>query len=240
MSAVSPPDIWYDLQLPPSVVENNLLSALQLEAVVYACQRHEQLLPSGLRAGFLIGDGAGVGKGRTVAGVVYENYLLGRKRAIWLSVSNDLHYDAVRDLRDIGCKIKVQPLNKFKYDEKISADVNGRFKKGVIFSTYSSLIGETSIRSKFQTRLDQLVHWFVLILFSFPFFSILNGFCFSLLPHLPLRTSSFYAKTTIIQSTMIRTYTNIEFCLGAGKILMVLLSWMSVTKQKTYCQLEQQ
>lgn len=31
----------------------------------------------------LAGDGAGVGKGRTVAGIIYENYLLGRKRALW-------------------------------------------------------------------------------------------------------------------------------------------------------------
>ena len=38
-------------------------------------QQHEQILPDGNRAGFLIGDGAGVGKGRTIAGVIYENYL---------------------------------------------------------------------------------------------------------------------------------------------------------------------
>jgi hypothetical protein len=24
-----------------------------------------------------------VGKGRTIAGIIYENYLLGRKRALW-------------------------------------------------------------------------------------------------------------------------------------------------------------
>ena len=35
---------------------------------VYASQQHEQFLPDGTRAGFLIGDGAGVGKGRTIAG----------------------------------------------------------------------------------------------------------------------------------------------------------------------------
>lgn len=29
------------------------------------------------------GDGAGVGKGRTIAGIIYENYLLGRKRSLW-------------------------------------------------------------------------------------------------------------------------------------------------------------
>ncbi len=29
------------------------------------------------------GDGAGVGKGRTIAGIIYENYLQGRKRSLW-------------------------------------------------------------------------------------------------------------------------------------------------------------
>ena len=59
-------------------------------------------MDSGERAGFLIGDGAGVGKGRTIAGIIFENFLQGRKKAIWVSVSNDLKYDAERDLRDIG------------------------------------------------------------------------------------------------------------------------------------------
>ena len=61
-----------------------------------------------------VGDGAGVGKGRTIAGIIYQNYLEGRKKALWfvydnavcsiefevlflrLSVSNDLKYDAIR------------------------------------------------------------------------------------------------------------------------------------------------
>ena len=61
----------------------------------------------------LLGDGAGVGKGRTIAGLIYENYLKGRKKAIWVSVSNDLKYDADRDLGDIGAsKISVHALNK--------------------------------------------------------------------------------------------------------------------------------
>ena len=30
------------------------------------CQRHQTILPSGCRAGFFMGDGAGVGKGRQV------------------------------------------------------------------------------------------------------------------------------------------------------------------------------
>lgn len=61
----------------------------------------------------ITGDGAGVGKGRTIAGIIFENYLKGRKKALWISVSNDLKYDAERDLQDIGAsKIEVHRLNK--------------------------------------------------------------------------------------------------------------------------------
>ncbi|KAL1417621.1 hypothetical protein MTO96_026674 [Rhipicephalus appendiculatus] len=159
LSSVQPPAVWYNLSIPEEVIDRALLSALQLEAIVYASQQHEVLLPDGSRAGFLIGDGAGVGKGRTIAGIIYENYLLGRKRAIWVSVSNDLKYDSERDLRDIGAgKIEVHSLNKFKY-AKISSKVNGSVKKGVIFSTYSSLIGESQGGGKYKTRLKQLLHW---------------------------------------------------------------------------------
>ncbi|KAH6933665.1 hypothetical protein HPB50_017430 [Hyalomma asiaticum] len=150
LSSVQPPPVWYNLSIPEEVIDRGLLSALQLEAIVYASQQHEVLLPDGSRAGFLIGDGAGVGKGRTIAGIIYENYLLGRKRSIWVSVSNDLKYDSERDLRDIGAgKIEVHSLNK----------VNGSVKKGVIFSTYSSLIGESQGGGKYKTRLKQLLHW---------------------------------------------------------------------------------
>lgn len=54
-----------------------------------------------------------MGKGRTIAGIIFENYLKGRKKALWISVSNDLKYDAERDLHDIGAsKIEVHRLNK--------------------------------------------------------------------------------------------------------------------------------
>uniref|UniRef100_A0A7M4G2I6 Protein strawberry notch homolog 1 n=1 Tax=Crocodylus porosus TaxID=8502 RepID=A0A7M4G2I6_CROPO len=151
--------VWYQTSISEETIDNGWLSALQLEAVTYAAQQHETFLPNGDRAGFLIGDGAGVGKGRTIAGIIYENYLLGRKRAVWFSVSNDLKYDAERDLRDIGAKnILVHSLNKFKYG-KISSKHNGSVKKGVIFATYSSLIGESQSGGKYKTRLKQLLHW---------------------------------------------------------------------------------
>ncbi|KAM8962284.1 protein strawberry notch homolog 1 isoform 2-T2 [Pelodytes ibericus] len=159
LSSVTPPDVWFQASIPEETIDNGWLSALQLEAVTYAAQQHETYLPNGDRAGFLIGDGAGVGKGRTIAGIIFENYLLSRKRSLWFSVSNDLKYDAERDLRDIGAKnIQVHSLNKFKYG-KISSKHNGSVKKGVIFATYSSLIGESQSGGKYKTRLKQLLHW---------------------------------------------------------------------------------
>ncbi|XP_060532767.1 protein strawberry notch isoform X2 [Cylas formicarius] len=160
LSSVAPVDVWYKLSVPEETIKTGALSALQLESITYASQAHEHILPDGSRAGFLIGDGAGVGKGRTIAGIIYENYLKGRKRAIWVSVSNDLKYDAERDLKDIGAsKIDVHPLNKLKY-AKISSAVNNNVKKGVIFSTYSALIGESnSAGGKYKSRLKQLLQW---------------------------------------------------------------------------------
>lgn len=37
--------------------------------------------------------------------------------------------------------------------------MNGNVKKGVIFSTYSALIGESSSGGKYKTRLKQLLQW---------------------------------------------------------------------------------
>lgn len=161
LSSVEPSDIYYKLSVPSECIDRCLLSALQLESITYACQAHEHMLEDGSRAGFLIGDGAGVGKGRTIAGIIYENYLKGRKRALWISVSNDLKYDAQRDLSDIGArKISVHPLNKFKY-AKINSTTNGNVKKGVVFSTYSAMIGESNNRDagKYKSRLKQLLQW---------------------------------------------------------------------------------
>lgn len=47
---------------------------------------------------------------------------------------------------------------QFKYG-KISSKHNGSVKKGVIFATYSSLIGESQSGGKYKTRFNQLLHW---------------------------------------------------------------------------------
>ena len=49
-------------------------------------------------------------------------------------------------------------IHQFKYG-KISSKHNGSVKKGVIFATYSSLIGESQSGGKYKTRFQQLLHW---------------------------------------------------------------------------------
>ena len=55
LSSVVPPMVWFDLKLPKDIVEECKLSSLQLEAIVYACQQHMNILTDGSRAGYLIG-----------------------------------------------------------------------------------------------------------------------------------------------------------------------------------------
>ena len=79
--------------------------------------------PVASRCGFLLGDSAGMGKGRTLAGFVVENISRGRKKHVWISVSNDLYQDALRDLQDLGMgKMYTKTcfnLSKFKVQDTI-------------------------------------------------------------------------------------------------------------------------
>lgn len=50
-------------------------------------QRHAESHSADTGAGFFIGDGAGVGKGRQIAGIILDNFARGRRRAVWLSTS---------------------------------------------------------------------------------------------------------------------------------------------------------
>lgn len=108
-----------------------------------------------MRKGFFLGDGAGVGKGRQLAGIIYENWAQGRRRHIWVSVSTDLHLDARRDLDDIGA-LAVDCHKQLTLQGSKIAEGDG-----VVFSTYSGLISSSRPpgRKKPVRRLDLLVKW---------------------------------------------------------------------------------
>lgn len=173
LSAVQPPDVTYNLAMPASILAEGKLSNLQLEAIVYGCQRHlvdlpmedrkkdpfapeeDQVEAKPLRAGFLLGDGAGMGKGRTLAGFVVENIARGRKRHVWISVSSDLYEDAKRDLCDLGLDSYADE-NCFNLGKLPYGDLTKNYPEGVMFATYQTLISKN--RNK-DTRFDQLLKW---------------------------------------------------------------------------------
>jgi hypothetical protein len=154
MAAVDPPDVTYESKIPVEVLKSGRLSDLQYETVLYAGQRHAQTLPGGERAGYFIGDGTGVGKGREIAGVILDNWMQGRKKVLWLSVSNDLAVAARGDLDDVAGKgkIPVVPISKYAATADIDAP------NGVVFSTYASLVAKAKGQGG-QTRQAQIEKW---------------------------------------------------------------------------------
>jgi hypothetical protein len=82
---------------------------------MYATMRHSVTLNNGERAGLLLGDGAGIGKGRQIAGLIYDSYIRGIRRHVWFSSSGDLADDAKRDFADIGASsLPIFSLGKSK------------------------------------------------------------------------------------------------------------------------------
>lgn len=174
MAAVSPPKPTYRPLLPKRVIEEGLLSDIQLECVIYTGQVHETYLTGWYRVdnrydsiertnegesdavrfrrGFFNSDGTGVGKGRQVAGVLLDNWLRDRKKALWISKSDKLLEDARRDWTALGgVKEQIVPLHTYALGESIS------LQEGIIFTTYATL--RTEGKQGKRSRVEQLVDW---------------------------------------------------------------------------------
>ena len=108
--------------------------------------------PVRFRRGWMLGDGTGAGKGRQVAALVLDNWLRGRKRALWLSQSDKLVEDARRDWTALGGRDDdVIPLGKFRQGAEIP------LAEGILFATYATL--RSPARQGKPSRLDQIVAW---------------------------------------------------------------------------------
>jgi predicted RNA methylase len=174
MASVAPPKPAYRPHLPKSVIENGLLSEAQLESVIYAGEAHGGFLSGSwtvdetfdriaaaaedaegavrFRRGWMLGDGTGAGKGRQVAGVLLDNWLKGRRRALWVSKSDKLLEDAQRDWSALGQeRLLVTPLSRFAQGAPI------RLPEGILFTTYATLRSEA--RDAKASRIQQIVDW---------------------------------------------------------------------------------
>lgn len=168
MGSIPAPIPSHEPHLPERTVSERLLSASQLETVVYAGDAWSQDIAglftpdkegvgvlldengSAYRKGFFLGDGTGAGKGRQVAAAILDNWFQGRRRAIWVTKNEPLLEDARRDWSSLGgLSADVQPLSRWKIDQPIE------LSEGVLFVTYPTL---RSARGD-ATRLQQLLDW---------------------------------------------------------------------------------
>ncbi|MDE0379377.1 MAG: strawberry notch family protein, partial [Rhodospirillales bacterium] len=108
--------------------------------------------PVRFRRGWMLGDGTGCGKGRQVAAIILDQWLRGRKRALWLSQSDKLLEDARRDWCAVGGREEdVIALGKVRQGVHIP------HSQGILFATYATL--RSPARQGKPSRLDQIVAW---------------------------------------------------------------------------------
>ena len=152
MGAVLPPDPTYTPALPARIAREGILSDAQIENVVYAGQAHSQTLPDGRRMGYFIGDGTGVGKGRQLAGIIMDNRLQGRTKAVWLSASPELINDARRDWIALGGnKDDILDMRDTKLIKTgIQTD------SGILFGAYSTISHNKNKDARFKMLRDWL------------------------------------------------------------------------------------
>ncbi|HBO2075812.1 TPA: strawberry notch family protein [Pseudomonas aeruginosa] len=172
MASIAPPKPSYRPMLPANICD--LLSDAQLETVIFAGEAHSDFLAGSwtvdetfdlvkaapldaenavrFRRGYMLGDGTGAGKGRQSAGIILDNWLRGRRKAVWVSKSDKLIEDAQRDWSALGMeRLLVTPLSRFPQGKPIT------LSEGILFATYATLRSDD--RGEKVSRVRQIVDW---------------------------------------------------------------------------------
>lgn len=164
LATVSPPEARYRPRLTRRVIQSGRISNAQFEFIVAAGEAHGRHLPVDpdfaqeerrKRVGIYLADGTGAGKTNEMLGVVLDNLLRGRRKAI-LVLAKRRHLPGFveawagmgRDRRDFICQ----------WDYKVDQDI--RATRGILVTTYSQLrdLDEESPTPRFL-RVEQIQRW---------------------------------------------------------------------------------
>lgn len=142
LHAIPLPECNYELS--DHIQNTCTLSNIQKETIAYICQRIEQFSPyNSERLGYYLGDSTGCGKGRCIAGSIYEQHpKCDSKKHIWVSISPDLFHDSQRDFKAIDFQLPLFHILSPQTQHK---------SQGVMFMTYQNLVSEK--------RYVQLTDW---------------------------------------------------------------------------------
>lgn len=177
LHATDTPSISAELQkelLSSKYVDPGKISNVQMQAVLLCKQSWQQFLPNGERKGFFLGDGTGLGKGRSCACLILDAYSQGHKRSVWISVNKELFNDAKRDMLDVSgvgkdgkngrfCP-RILNLAQFNSSKLDSVKNKKDFEwdgDGVIYATYTLLAkksGTSPLVAKYRTPMFLSLH----------------------------------------------------------------------------------
>jgi Predicted RNA methylase len=156
MASVAGPSITVQHHLAPKVITEGRLSIAQLDPVLRARQAHDRLLHNGKRQGFFDGDGTGTGKGRIIAGIIFDNWQEGRTKALWVSKSQDNFAQAQGDWVDVSGRDKHDMFTVHRPNIPHAQPITR--ESGVLFMPYDTLKGHAK-HTPADTRLKQVVEW---------------------------------------------------------------------------------
>ena len=140
---------WLMTRIDPKTGREEIETVTENEDEDFGVQWHQ---PVTIRQGWMLGDGTGTGKGRQVAGIILDQWLKGRRRALWLSQSDKLVEDARRDWTALGgYDGDVIELTRIRQKDPIPHSC------GILFCTYAALRSRS--KSGSHNRLDQIVQW---------------------------------------------------------------------------------
>src|SRR5690606_14599936 len=89
---------------------------------------------------------------RESAGIILDNWMRERRKAVWISKSDKLIEDAQRDWSALGMeRLLITPLSRFPQGKAIT------LREGVLFTTYATLRSDD--RGERLSRVKQIVEW---------------------------------------------------------------------------------